>query len=101
MLNRRIWIREKNKAIKKALLTQIKGSEIEPETVAEWLWEDFGKRVKPDWSRIEKAILSDETVTPQDMAVFMIENNVFPDEGAWDAMPVRGLRGIREDSDDS
>ncbi len=99
-MNSRIWIREKNKAVKKALFTQLKGSDITVETVREWLWEDFGKRVRPDWDKIEKTILSSEEITPQDLAVFMIENNVFPDEGAWDAMPLRSMRSIKKDSGD-
>ncbi|MEB3844950.1 MAG: hypothetical protein LRS48_04640 [Desulfurococcales archaeon] len=82
------------KAVKGALIDQIvKSNSISENTVSEWLWEDFGKKVRPDWDRLKRAILSDREITPQDLAVFMIENGVFPEEGAWDVMPRVGLRG--------
>jgi len=82
-----------NRAIKEALLRQLKESGIPLEEVQDWLWDDFGKRVKPSWDAVEKAVLGDPEITPQDIAVLMIENDVTPDEGAWDVSPRRGLRG--------
>ncbi len=86
---------EKEKAVKRALLGQLRESGVPLETVREWLWEDFGKRVKGGWDRVERTILGDSDITPQDVAVFMIEAGVQPEEGAWDAEPVTGLRGPR------
>ena len=87
----------RRRAIKKALVEQMKLEGVDPREVSEWLWEDFGKRVPPSWARLERAILSERTITPQDVAVFMIEQGLQPEEGAWDVQPVRGVRGRRED----
>jgi hypothetical protein len=87
----------RNKLVKEALLSQIKAAGLDETEIVEWLWEDFGKRVKPEWSRIEKAILGDNAITSQDLAVFMIENDLQPDEGAWNVMPRRSLRGNIKD----
>ncbi len=84
---------EREKAVKRSLLGQVRESGIPLEEVVDWLWEDFGKRVRPSWERVERAILGDPDITPQDLAVFMIDQGVMPEEGAWDALPRRGLRG--------
>ncbi|MEB3773806.1 MAG: hypothetical protein GSR86_02615 [Desulfurococcales archaeon] len=88
------------RAVKEVLVGQIRDSGIPASLVAEWLWEDFGIRVKPVWDRVERAILSSREVTPQDLAVFMIDNGLEPLEGAWDVYParMRGDRGPQEDS---
>ncbi len=83
---------EREKVVKKNLLGQVKESSIPLEEIVDWLWEDFGKRVRPTWDRVEKAILGDPDITPQDLAVFMIDQGLMPEEGAWDALPRRGLR---------
>ncbi len=85
--------KEREKAIKRALAQQLRESSIPIDEVVEWLWEDFGKRVRRDWGQVERAIVRDPEITPQDVAVFMIEQGVLPDEGAWDVAPRRGLRG--------
>ncbi len=85
----------KEKAVKAALVKQLRESGVDPREVAEWLWEDHGVKVRPNWRDIERAILREEDVTPQDLAVFMIESGVEPDEGAWDAGPRSPLRGAR------
>jgi len=90
----------RSRAVKKALIEQMKSEGVDPREVSEWLWEDFGKRVPAKWSRLEKAILSDKTVTPQDVAVFMIDQGVQPEEGAWDVQPVHGrVQGDRDDTE--
>ncbi len=86
-------MREWEKAVKRELARQIRESGISLDSVVEWLWEDFGKRVRRDWRAVEREIVRDGEITPQDVAVFMIENDVQPDEGAWDVRPRRGLRG--------
>jgi len=88
----------RRRIVKKALVEQMKMEGVDPREVSEWLWEDFGKRVPPSWARLERAILSEKTITPQDVAVFMIEQGIMPEEGAWDVHPVRGVRGRREDA---
>jgi len=63
----------------------------------EWLWEDFGIRVRRSWDDVIKAVVDSDEVLPQDLAAFMISMGVEPDEGAWDVVPVaRGVRGPRE-----
>ncbi|MCE4609439.1 MAG: hypothetical protein F7C36_03545 [Desulfurococcales archaeon] len=89
-----------NKAIKEALLGQIPTNNIDLDEIVEWLWEDFGIRAKKDWEQIKKIILREKEITPQDLAVFMIDNDIFPEEGAWDVMPRRGLRGRIADRED-
>lgn len=86
-----IRARMKERAVKQALLKQLRESDIDPSLLAEWLWEDFGKRVKVDWRSIESAILGDSDITPQDLAVFMIEEGLQPEEGAWSVEPSTGL----------
>jgi len=71
----------------------LKGSGVSIDDVLEWLWEDFGKRPSKNWRSIEKTIIGDNEITPQDLAVFMIDNGLLPDEGAWDAEPATGLPG--------
>ena len=85
----------RERAIKLALMDQLERSGLTPREAAEWLYEDFGKRVKPDWPSIRKAVAGDPEVTPQDIAVFMIENDIQPEEGAWDVLPRprKGMRG--------
>jgi hypothetical protein len=90
----------RERAIKEALLDQLEESGIPLEDIVEWLWDDFGKRVQRNWKAVRRAVLGDRDITPQDIAVFMIENDVQPEEGAWDVYPRRGLRasgGSRED----
>ncbi|MEB3860831.1 MAG: hypothetical protein GSR84_01250 [Desulfurococcales archaeon] len=85
----------RERAIKEVLVGQLKSSGIPASDVAEWLWEDFGIRVRSEWGRLERAILSSRDVTPQDLAVFMIDNGVEPEEGAWDVYPAR-MRAPRD-----
>ncbi|HID72913.1 TPA: hypothetical protein EYP38_03140 [Candidatus Micrarchaeota archaeon] len=87
--------RAKEKAVKVALIKRLRESGINPREVAEWLWEDYGVRVRPDWRDVERAILREEDVTPQDLAVFMLDSGVEPDEGAWDTGPRPALRGAK------
>ena len=86
-------IREKH--IKEALMNQLEKSGIPLNEAVEWLWEDFGKKVRRDWRSVRKAVVGDPQVTPQDIAVFMIENGVQPEEGAWDVLPRTSLRGSK------
>lgn len=73
----------REREIKRELLRIARESGADPREVAEWLWEDFGKRVKPEWSRLERAILEDD-VTPQDVAVFLQEAGIaFSEERVW------------------
>ncbi len=90
----------RERAIKEALLEQLISSGlVDPAEVAEWLWEDFGIRVKPDWPSIRRAILRAKEVTIQDLASAMIEWGVMPDEGIWFSEPVYGMQ-VGRDSDE-
>ncbi len=90
--------RARERAVKAALLQQLRESGVDVREVAEWLWEDFGVRVRPQWRAVERAVLREENITPQDLAVFMLDSGVEPDEGAWDASPRPSLRGGRPNS---
>ena len=85
--------RVRERHIKEALMDQLEKSGIHPREAAEWLWEDFGKKVRANWRNIRRAVVGDPQVTPQDVAVFMIENDIQPEEGAWDVLPRTGLQG--------
>jgi hypothetical protein len=51
--------------------------------VAEWLWEDFGRRVKPEWGRLRRAILGDASITVQDMISLFHELGLELSDEAW------------------
>ncbi len=92
----------RDRAVKEALLSQIMNSgKIDIRMMVEWLWEDFGLRVRRDWNVVKRAVLRSPDVSAQDLAVFMIENGVVPDEGAWDARPTVRMRGGIGDSKDN
>jgi len=83
----------RNKAIKEALLSQLKGK-VSLNDIIEWLWDDFGLRAKRSWDDVKRVIISSDEILPQDVATFMIDEGVTPDEGAWDVLPApRRLRG--------
>jgi len=90
----------RERVVKEVLIDQLRSSNIDPGEVSEWLWEDFGVRVKPEWSRIAKAILSSRDITPQDLASFMISVGLMPEEGAWDVYPAKML-GLKKTQDAS
>jgi len=74
---------QREREIKRELVKVMKEAGIDPKSVSEWLWEDFGKRVKPEWGKLEKAVLEDD-VTPQDVALFLDEAGVeIDDERIW------------------
>ncbi|MCE4605350.1 MAG: hypothetical protein F7C08_02300 [Desulfurococcales archaeon] len=85
----------RERAVKEVLVGQLRSSGIPAREVAEWLWEDFGIRVRGEWSRVERAILSRREITSQDLAVFMIDHGIEPEEGAWDVYPAR-MRALRD-----
>lgn len=62
-----------NKEIKRALIETVKEN-VSLEEVKEWLWEDFGVRVK-SWEEAEKFMMRDE-VSVSDIYVFLLENEV-------------------------
>lgn len=84
--------RARERAVKSALLKQLRESGVDVREVAEWLWEDHGIRVRPSWRDVERAILKEDDVTPQDLAVLLLDYGIEPDEGAWDAAPRPPLR---------
>lgn len=79
-------------------MSQMRGK-IPIDEVIEWLWEDFGLKVRGGWDEVGRVIVSRDEITPQDVAAFMIGEGLEPDEGAWEAMSVpRGVRGNKKDS---
>ncbi|MEM0366023.1 MAG: hypothetical protein QXR02_01165 [Acidilobaceae archaeon] len=65
--------RIKVKLIKKALIKKIEET-ITLDDVKEWLWEDFGIKVK-SWNEASKFILRDD-VTISDIITFLLENDI-------------------------
>ncbi|MGC9209732.1 MAG: hypothetical protein ACP5FT_00445 [Acidilobus sp.] len=85
--------RARSRAIKESLMSQAKGK-IDLDEFVEWLWDDFGIRVRRTWEDIYRAVVNSDEVLPQDLAAFMISQGMEPDEGAWDVIPIPGsLRG--------
>jgi len=76
--------RNRERVIKKALIDQLKRSnKISIKDVVEWLWEDFGIRCKANWKDVERKMLKSNEVFPNDIATFMIEHGLRPEEDVW------------------
>jgi len=91
--------RRREREIKEALLEVLKRG-ANPHEVAEWLWEDFGKRVKPSWDRIKRAVM-DSDITPQDLALLLDELGIRYDEEEIWGREYEALRGRQRDSENS
>ncbi len=64
------------------LLGRLEEKGVDAETVAEWLWEEFGVRVKPEWRRIRRAAAK-AGVTLQDLVSLYNELDVEVEEDDW------------------
>jgi hypothetical protein len=93
--------RHREKAIKAALLAQLRSRGVRVDDILDWLWEEFGVKTHRSWRSLERLILRSDEITPQDLVVFMIENGIEPDEGAWDAERVLRLRGSADSETNS
>ncbi len=51
--------------------------------LAEWLYEEHGVRVAAEWRRLRRAVLREPTVTPQELAVFLLNHGVEVTEEEW------------------
>jgi ABC-type phosphate transport system ATPase subunit len=91
---RRNVLRER--AIKEALVEQLRRAGVSLDEVKEWLWEDYGIRVSGGWERVVRIIARDRNIRPQDLVVLMDEIGVQVDEGAWDVSGVARLRGCKD-----
>ena len=72
-----------DRTVKERMLERLEKTGVDADIVAEWLWEEFGKRVKPQWKHIKRAILSDKEITPQDLIMLYEEVGVNVDESDW------------------
>jgi len=72
-----------DKVVKERMISRLEAKGIDASVVAEWLWEEFGKRVKPEWKRIKRAIVSDKEITPQDIVMLYEEVGINVDEDDW------------------
>jgi hypothetical protein len=76
--------RLRDRDIKRKLVEQLrKSGRVRLEEIIEWLWEDFGIRSKFSWRDVERNIVKHDEITPNDLAVFMIEKGVMPREEIW------------------
>ncbi len=72
------------KRIKRALVEDLeRKAENSLDKVIEWLWEDHGIRVGRSWDRVKKTIVSNKSITPQDLVVLMLSMGVEVDEELW------------------
>ncbi len=85
------------KAVKEALLNQMK-NKINIDEAVEWLYDDFGIKIKSSWENLRKAVLNNSEITPNDIAVFMIDQGVEVDEGAWHVLPTGGMRSNKSNN---
>jgi hypothetical protein len=92
--------RLRERAVKAALLAQLRSRGVSIDDVLDWLCEEFGIRARRSWRNIERLILRSNEITSQDLVVFMVENGIEPDEGAWDAERVLRLRGSADSKED-
>ncbi len=59
--------RRREKKLKEKLLEVLEASGVDPTLISEWVWEEFGKRVKPEWKSIRRVLLSEQEITAQDL----------------------------------
>lgn len=93
--------RPRERGVKAVLLDQLRSRGASLDKVLEWLWEEFGVKARRSWHAVERLILRSDEITPQDLVVFMVENGIEPDEGAWDAERILHLQGSADPEEDS
>ena len=69
--------------LKEMLLEQAKEAGINPEQIAEWLYEAAGIRANPAWRDIEKAVLRSDEISAQELAAYLVSEGVNVDEQKW------------------
>ncbi|MCE4607406.1 MAG: hypothetical protein F7B61_00390 [Caldisphaeraceae archaeon] len=79
---------------KRVLCEQMRGK-VDLRDVVEWLYEDFGIKCKISWNEITKAVINRNEITPNDIAVFMLEHGVDFDEKAWGGLWEEGVQDSR------
>ncbi len=75
--------RTRERVVKERLVTFMEEKGVDPRVVSEWLWEEFGKRVKPSWRDVRRAIVRDSEVTPQDLVLLLYDLGLDVDESLW------------------
>ena len=73
----------RDRVVKERLVTFMEEKGVDPQTVSEWLWEEFGKKVKPSWREVKRAIVKDSDVTPQDLVLLLYDLGLEVDESLW------------------
>ncbi len=71
--------------IKRMLLEEAKRRGVDPRVLVEWLREEHGVQIggKPDWGKVEKAIVGDDEITSYELAAFLQELGVEVSEDKW------------------
>ncbi len=86
------------RAVKDALMKQVRDN-LSMEEVLDWLYDDFGVKVgRRTWDNITRTVLKSSDIKPQDIAILLLDNNIQPNEGAWNAQPRRDLQGAKRTS---
>ena len=65
--------RRREKKLKEKLIQFLESSGVDPTLVSEWVWEEFGKRVKPEWKNIRRVLLREQEITAQDLVSLIDE----------------------------
>ncbi len=73
----------RSREIKARLVELLERSNASLEEVLDWLWEDFGVRVKADWKAVKRAIVKNSDIEPQDLVSLFNELGIELDEEAW------------------
>lgn len=74
--------RGREQRVLEALIDGLRDAGIDPREVAEWLWEDFGVRARPNWPSIKRAARKGG-VTPQDLVSLYDELSLEVGEDVW------------------
>ncbi len=78
----------------KELLLSIARQYLEPSELANWLYEEYGLKIRPDWRHIERAILKSKEIRSQELAVFLLEKNIEIPENEWLNIVTRYERSV-------
>ncbi len=68
--------------IKMLLLERLEKSGIDLQELVEWVYDEYGIRVRRRWEDVRRVLLSCE-VEPQALAVFMLEHGIEVPEEEW------------------
>jgi hypothetical protein len=71
--------------VKRMLIEEAKRHGVDPRAIIEWLRDEHGIQVggRPDWSKVEKVVVSSDEVTSYELASFLQELGIEVPEEKW------------------